>query len=47
MRAVSLYVMGSLGLNTHVDTLEQVQWRELELDSPAESLELADDTVVL
>ena len=47
MMAVSLYVMGSVGLNTHVNTVEQVQWRELELDSPAESLELGDDTLVL
>ena len=32
LKAVLLYVMSNLGLNTHVDAVEQVLWGELLLD---------------
>ena len=45
LKAASLYVMGNLSLNTHVESVEQLLWGELLQDSWAESLDIGDDSV--
>ena len=38
-------MMGNLGLNMHVDAVQQVLWGELLLDLLDESLDIKDDSV--